>query len=127
MTVATDPTLAPLPLVQHFERGLDAPLCLTWELTYACNLACAHCLSSSGRRDPRELTTDQCQAVNDEQQRMQLVYDNIGGGEPTVRSDFWELLGYAVDHQVRVKYSTNVVRISPERARFLASTDYVDV
>ena len=36
-------------LVDHFEAGLDAPICLTWELTYACNLACVHCLSSSGR------------------------------------------------------------------------------
>ncbi len=29
-------------LVEQFEYGLDAPICLTWELTYACNLACAH-------------------------------------------------------------------------------------
>ena len=41
-------------LIEQFELGLDAPICLTWELTYACNLACAHCLSSSGKRDPRE-------------------------------------------------------------------------
>ena len=40
-------------LADQFESGLDAPICLTWELTYACNLACVHCLSSSGRRDPR--------------------------------------------------------------------------
>ena len=53
-------------LVDHFEHGLDAPICLTWELTYACNLACVHCLSSSGRRDPRELTTAECKAVIDE-------------------------------------------------------------
>ena len=43
---------APLPLKEQFTRGLDAPICLTWELTYACNLACVHCLSSSGRHDP---------------------------------------------------------------------------
>src|SRR6185437_17143335 len=36
-------------LVEQFEAGLEAPICLTWELTYACNLACVHCLSSSGR------------------------------------------------------------------------------
>ena len=36
-------------LVEQFELGLDAPICLTWELTYACNLACVHCLSSSGQ------------------------------------------------------------------------------
>ncbi|KQT93846.1 mycofactocin radical SAM maturase [Marmoricola sp. Leaf446] len=114
-------------LVEQFEFGLDAPICLTWELTYACNLACAHCLSSSGKRDPRELSTEQCEAVIDELQRMQVFYVNIGGGEPTIRPDFWHLLEYAVDHQVGVKFSTNGVRITPERARFLASTDYVDV
>jgi mycofactocin radical SAM maturase len=114
-------------LVEEFELGLDAPICLTWELTYACNLQCAHCLSSSGRRDPHELTTQQCEAVIDELQRMQVFYVNIGGGEPTIRPDFWHLLRYAVEHQVGVKFSTNGVRITPERARFLASTDYVDV
>src|SRR5690348_11383621 len=54
---------AGLPLTEQFEQGLAAPICLTWELTYACNLSCVHCLSSSGRRDPRELTTAECQAV----------------------------------------------------------------
>ena len=39
-------------LVEQLKGGLDAPICLTWELTYACNLECVHCLSSSGRRDP---------------------------------------------------------------------------
>ncbi|GAA4057496.1 mycofactocin radical SAM maturase [Actinomadura miaoliensis] len=114
-------------LIEMFERGLDAPICLTWELTYACNLSCVHCLSSSGRRDPRELTTEQCEAVIDELQAMQVFYVNVGGGEPTVRPDFWHLLEYAVDHQVGVKFSTNGVRIDPARARYLASTDYVDV
>lgn len=129
MTVAPDrPRTA--SLVEQFELGLDAPICLTWELTYACNLECAHCLSSSGRRDPGELTTEQCEAVIDELQRMQVFYVNIGGGEPTIRPDFWHLLDYAVQHQVGVKFSTNGVRITPERARFLASPacdGYVDV
>jgi len=114
-------------LLDQFELGLNAPICLTWELTYACNLACVHCLSSSGKRDPRELSTEQAEAVIDELQRMQVFYINIGGGEPTIRPDFWHLLEYAVAHNVGVKFSTNGVRITPERASFLASTDYVDV
>ncbi len=116
-----------MTLVEHFESGLDAPICLTWELTYACNLACVHCLSSSGRRDPRELTTDECRTVIDELQAMQVFYVNVGGGEPTVRADFWELLDYAVAHQIGVKFSTNGSRITPERAARLAGTEYVDV
>jgi mycofactocin radical SAM maturase len=114
-------------LVDHFESGLDAPICLTWELTYACNLACVHCLSSSGRRDPHELSTAECKAVIDELQRMQVFYVNIGGGEPTVRRDFWELVDYATAHDVGVKFSTNGSRITPEIAARLAASDYVDV
>jgi mycofactocin radical SAM maturase len=115
------------PLNDEFERGLDAPICLTWELTYACNLACVHCLSSSGRRDPRELSTAECQAVIDELERMQVFYVNIGGGEPTVRKDFWELVEYATAHHVGVKFSTNGSRIDAERAAWLRGQDYVDV
>ena len=110
-------------LADEFEGGLDAPICLTWELTYACNLACVHCLSSSGRRDPRELTTAECKAVIDELERMQVFYVNIGGGEPTVRRDFWELLDYAVAHHVGVKFSTNGSRITAEIAARIARTD----
>src|SRR4051794_26664144 len=116
-----------MKLVEHFAAGLDAPICLTWELTYACNLACLHCLSSSGRRDPRELSTGECKAVIDELQRMQVFYVNIGGGEPTVRSDFWELVDYATAHQVGVKFSTNGSRITADAAVRLAGSDYVDV
>src|SRR5581483_2225449 len=116
-----------VPLVEHFARGLDAPICLTWELTYACNLACRHCLSSSGRRDPAELSTAEARAVIDELERMQVFYVNIGGGEPTIRPDFWELVDYATAHHVGVKFSTNGVRVTPEVAERLAQSDYVDV
>lgn len=114
-------------LVEHFKGGLSAPICLTWELTYACNLACVHCLSSSGRRDPRELDTGEARRVIDELAAMQVFYVNVGGGEPTVRPDFFELLDYAVEHGVGVKFSTNGVRIDGATARRLAGTDYVDV
>jgi len=125
---APAPEAQPVPrLVEQFEHGLDAPICLTWELTYACNLACVHCLSSSGKRDPRELSTQQCKDIIDELERMQVFYVNIGGGEPTVRPDFWELVDYATAHHVGVKFSTNGVRITAEVAARLAASDYVDV
>jgi [mycofactocin precursor peptide]-tyrosine decarboxylase / 3-amino-5-[(4-hydroxyphenyl)methyl]-4,4-dimethylpyrrolidin-2-one synthase len=120
-------TAGPATLVEQFERGLAAPICLTWELTYACNLACVHCLSSSGRRDPRELSTAECRDVIDTLERMQVFYVNIGGGEPTVRPDFWDLVDYATAHHVGVKFSTNGIKIDPVVARRLAGSDYVDV
>ncbi len=120
-------SMATLPFVEQFQYGLDAPICLTWELTYACNLSCVHCLSSSGRRDPGELSTAECMAVIDELERMQVFYVNIGGGEPTVRPDFWELVDYATAHHVGVKFSTNGIKLTAGVARRLAGSDYVDV
>ncbi|MCY4102106.1 MAG: mycofactocin radical SAM maturase [bacterium] len=116
-----------MPLVEHFAAGLNAPICLTWELTYACILACRHCLSSSGRRDPEELSTDEAKAVIDELEQMQVFYVNIGGGEPTIRSDFWEIVDYAAAHHVGVKFSTNGSRITADIARRIAAGDYLDV
>ncbi len=114
-------------LTDQLKGGLDAPICLTWELTYGCNLACIHCLSSSGRRDPRELSTAEARAVIDELHDMQVFYVNIGGGEPTIRPDFYELIDYSVERGVGVKFSTNGSTITAEKAARLAGSDYIDV
>ena len=58
---------------------------------------------------------------------MQVFYVNVGGGEPTVRPDFWHLLDYAIGHDVGVKFSTNGIKLDKARAAQLARTDYVDV
>jgi mycofactocin radical SAM maturase len=114
-------------LTDELKLGLDAPICLTWELTYACNLACIHCLSSSGRRDPNELTTAEAKAVIDEMRALQVFYVNIGGGEPMIRPDFFELMDYATSNGVGVKFSTNGSRIDADGAARLAAMPYTDI
>ncbi len=114
-------------LVEQLKGGLDAPICLTWELTYACNLACVHCLSSSGRRDPRELATDEAFAVLDELRDLQVFYINVGGGEPMIRRDFFPIVDHAIANGIGVKFSTNGAFIDAEAARRLAAMDYLDV
>jgi len=115
------------PLADAMSQGLAAPICLTWELTYGCNLACVHCLSSSGRRDPRELSTAQALDVIGQLAELKVFYVNIGGGEPTIRRDFYELVAACVAQGVGVKFSTNGTTLSAARAEELARSDYVDV
>ncbi|MEN9504811.1 MAG: hypothetical protein RI958_737 [Actinomycetota bacterium] len=114
-------------LATQMKAGLDAPICLTWELTYACNLQCVHCLSSSGRRDPRELSTAEAKRVLDELHDLQVFYINIGGGEPMIRKDFFEIIQYSVDRGIGVKFSTNGAYIDADAARRLAAMDYLDI
>lgn len=125
--VADQPPSATRSLTDDFKLGLEAPICLTWELTYACNLACRHCLSSSGRRDPAELSTAECFGVVDELQRLGVFYVNLGGGEPMLRRDFFDIVEYSTAHDVGVKFSTNGTYIDPAAARRLASMDYLDI
>jgi len=114
-------------LVSQLKTGLDAPICLTWEITYACNLQCVHCLSSSGQRDPRELTTAEAKRVLDELHDLQVFYINIGGGEPMVRRDFFELVDYSISRDIGVKFSTNGAFIDAEKAKRFAAMDYLDI
>ncbi|HEY7199195.1 MAG TPA: mycofactocin radical SAM maturase [Candidatus Dormibacteraeota bacterium] len=108
-------------------QGLNAPICLTWEMTYACNLLCVHCLSSSGRRAPDELSTAEAKALLDEWAEMRVFYINVGGGEPMTRPDFFELMEHAIDRRIGVKFSTNGTLVDRAAARWIASTDYLDV
>src|SRR5258708_30996367 len=108
-------------------QGLAAPICLTWEMTYACNLLCVHCLSSSGRRAPDELTTAEAKALLDEWAAMKVFYINVGGGEPMTRPDFFELMEHASARRIGVKFSTNGTPVDRAAARWIATTDYLDV
>ncbi len=111
-------------LLRH---GLNAPICLTWEMTYACNLRCVHCLSSSGKRAPDELSTAEAKALLDEWAGMKVFYINVGGGEPMTRPDFFELMEYAIARRIGVKFSTNGTLVDRRAARWIATTDYLDV
>lgn len=108
-------------------RGLDAPICLTWEMTYACNLRCTHCLSSSGTRRADELTTAEARHLIDEWAAMKVFYINVGGGEPMIRPDFFALMDYTLDQGIGVKFSTNGSLIDAAAAQWIASRDYLDV
>ena len=64
----------------------------------------------------------------DELRALQVFYVNIGGGEPMIRRDFFEL----VDYSRRQRRSASSSRptaafIDADKARRLAATDYLDV
>ena len=105
---------------RHFlQGGLSAPMTVTWEITAACNIACVHCLSSSGKRRPRELTTEQALALVDELAEMQVFQVHFGGGEPFMYHSFWQVLERCTERELVMCISTNGTLITEERARRL--------
>lgn len=108
-------------------QGLSAPICLTWEMTYACNLSCLHCLSSSGERGDGELTTAEAKGLIDSWAKMKVFYINVGGGEPMSRTDFFELMDYSMKLGIGMKISTNGSYIDQAAVKWLQSRRFLDV
>ena len=108
---------------RFLQGGLSAPITVTWEITAACNIACVHCLSSSGRRRPRELTTQQSLALVDELAEMQVFQIHFGGGEPFIYPGIWQVLERARERSLVMCVSTNGTLITQERARRLAQLE----
>ncbi len=104
---------------RYVEMGLVAPVNVTWEVTYACNLSCVHCLSDSGKKRRGELTTEECMRVIDDLAAAKVFQLNIGGGEPFARPDFLDLMDYAHEKGIVTCISTNGTLIDEEVARRL--------
>src|SRR5437763_15166933 len=104
---------------RFLQGGLSAPITVTWEITAACNIACVHCLSSSGRRRPTELKTEQALALVDELADMQVFQIHFGGGEPFIYPGIWKVLEHCTARGLVMCFSTNGTLITAERARRL--------
>jgi AdoMet-dependent heme synthase len=102
-----------------FER---TPFTLAWEVTRACALSCVHCRAeATPRRDPRELTTAEGFRLIDQVVGLGCPILVVTGGDPLMRPDVYELLGYAVEQSLRVALSPSatgrLTRLALERAR----------
>ncbi len=106
---------------QYVDMGLSAPVNITWEVTYACNLSCIHCLSNGGEKRKSELTTAESLQVIDVLSAMKVFQLNIGGGEPFMRPDFLDLMDYAHEKGIVTCFSTNGTLHDADVARRLDS------
>lgn len=102
------------------KTALRAPVNVTWEMTFKCNLRCEHCLSASGAGAPQELGFEECCRVIDRLAAMKVFQVNIGGGEPFMRDDFLDFLDYAHQNKVVTCVSTNGTLIDRDLALRLA-------
>jgi radical SAM protein with 4Fe4S-binding SPASM domain len=84
------------------------PLQAVVELTNQCNLCCQHCGSScTHKMNPDELTIEEWQGVIDQLVEFGTERIVFSGGEPTLKSDFDELLGYTATKGIKFALITN--------------------
>ncbi|OAD22862.1 radical SAM domain-containing protein [Candidatus Thiomargarita nelsonii] len=96
------------------------PLNVAIEITWRCNLACAHCyLPGDYRRVPtkiKEMSLEEICEVIDQVVDEGCIWLSLSGGEPLFRPDFYEIFSYAKRRGLVLMVSTNATLVTPELA-----------
>jgi len=94
------------------------PIHPVWEVTNACNLRCEQCHASSGKPLPDELNTEEGKRLLDGMAAVgEFRMLALGGGEPLVRPDIFELVAYARSLGLEISIATNGTLLTTEMAR----------
>lgn len=99
---------------------LSAPICITWQVTAKCNLRCIHCLSDSQKSAAKELNMKEIRIFLDDLAKSRVFYINVGGGEPLLHPNFFEITEYAQEKGVYIQFSTNGTLIDSRAATEIA-------
>ena len=94
------------------------PKLIAWEVTRSCNLSCVHFRASAEKGPyPGELTLEQGKALIDDIVSFSNPVLILTGGDPLMREDIFEIVGYARAAGLRVVMSPNGTLVTPEVAR----------
>jgi radical SAM protein with 4Fe4S-binding SPASM domain len=93
---------------------LNTPLLVWFEITRKCNLACPHCYIDAGRPRVGELCTPEILRLLEEMARMGVWAVTFTGGEPTLHTDFVELVQFARGQGLLVGIATNGMFLSDD-------------
>src|SRR6185369_16629663 len=104
-------------------RDIDAaarPILAVWEITLACDLACGHCGSRSGRARPDELTTAEALELVDQLAELGVIEVVLIGGESYLREDWCEIIARIAERGMEPLLTTGGRGMTPERAQAAA-------
>lgn len=107
----------------------DAPALVSWNVTWRCDLRCAHCyLDAAARAGVGELSTQEGMAFIDDLARLasgaMLV---LSGGEPLTRRDLPRLAAHGAASGLAVVVGTNGSLLDDGRARELAASGVLGI
>jgi radical SAM protein with 4Fe4S-binding SPASM domain len=122
-----EPRFAEVPTLSERDqtvlgRALSAPLTVLWDVTYACNLSCPHCLTGSGRAAPDEMNRQEKLALIDQLVDMRVFSITLCGGEPLVCPHLFDVIEKAISRGMDVSLDTNGLWVTEEIVRKLADT-----
>jgi len=89
---------------------------VNWNVTRECNLRCKHCYYDAGTQLEDELSTEQSFALLDEIANVFGDKANVtlGGGEPLMRKDIFDLISYGSERGLRMVLASNGTLLNEE-------------
>lgn len=92
-----------------------------WEITRRCNLSCPHCYTAAANADQAvpEFSTDECYKIIDDISNLGAEMIGFTGGEPLLRNDLEDLVGYAKSLGIRSTLTTNGLLLNETRVKSL--------
>ncbi|MEA2074747.1 MAG: radical SAM protein [Euryarchaeota archaeon] len=102
---------------------------INWNVTKECNLRCKHCYYDAGAQLDDELSTEQAYALIDD--IADTFGDNVrvtlGGGEPLMRKDLFELIEYGKESGLSLVLASNGIMLTEGVAARLKATGIEEV
>jgi MoaA/NifB/PqqE/SkfB family radical SAM enzyme len=95
------------------------PFTVVWETTRACDLACWHCRAEANpQRSAAELTFEEVQGLVQSVKAFGPPYPLfiLTGGDPTKRSDIFDIISYAREQGLRVAMTPSATPLITQSA-----------
>lgn len=103
-----------------------SPQMINWNYSYICNLNCKHCYSRT-RKSNKVATTSDKHKIVDNIIRNNVYWVNLGGGEPILENDIYEIISKMTSANIYVSLSTNGTYINETRVKKLSKSNLTRV
>ena len=74
-----------------------------WSIAGRCNFKCKHCYLSASTAKYGELSHNEVMNIITQLEECGIKSIDITGGEPLVRSDFWEIVDSLIEHGINIR------------------------
>jgi radical SAM protein with 4Fe4S-binding SPASM domain len=101
-----------------------SPFILCIELTKQCNLSCKHCSVDADLSSKRKLLIDKVLSIVEESEHIGVKEIVLGGGEPLLYENFFELCEYILSKGLSITFVTNGTLVSEKMSSFLKLKKY---
>jgi len=91
---------------------MNNTLSINWEITKKCNLNCIYCRVCGGEEKEDELTEEEAKLVINKLSSAGFRHLKFTGGEPLIKTYFWDLVNYAHRKNMLISIFTNGTQIS---------------